>query len=57
MVLVPQYVDQLIDRAGRIDLGVQVRILAQQCQRFPVKDHLDIGKAARAASREAYQGD
>ena len=48
VVLVPQHVDQLIDRAGRFDLSIQVCVLAEQCQRFPVKHHLDIRKSARA---------
>ena len=48
VVLVPQCVDQLIDCAGRLDLGIQVGVLAQQRERFPIKDHLGIGKSAFA---------
>jgi hypothetical protein len=48
VVPVPQYFFQLIDRAGRLDLSIQVAVLAQQCQGLPVKDHLDIRKSAGA---------
>src|SRR6516164_8968271 len=48
VVLVPQYVFQLIDRAGRLELSIQVAVLAPQRQRFPVKDHLDVCKSAGA---------
>src|SRR6516164_3848863 len=48
VVLVPQYVFQLIDRAGRLDLSIQIAVPAPQRQCFPVEDHLDIRKSAGA---------
>ena len=46
MIFGPQHVDQLIDRAWRVDLSVCLGVLAEHRRRFPVKDELDIRKSA-----------
>ena len=48
MEFVAQLVDQMIDRAGHLNLNICVRVLAKERQRFPVKDHLDIRKSTHA---------
>ena len=52
LVFVPQLVDQMVDRAGRIDLGIEIGVLAEQRQRLAVEDQLDIGKTAGARGAE-----
>ena len=42
--LVPQLVDQLVDRAGHFGLDIGVLALAEERQCLPVKDHLGIGE-------------
>ena len=52
MVFVPQLIDQMVDRAGHLGLGVEIVILAEQRQRFSVESHLDIGKSASACDTD-----
>jgi len=43
---VAQHVDEMIDRARHVGLHILVGVLAQERQRFPVKDHFDMRKPA-----------
>jgi hypothetical protein len=49
---IPQFVDQMIDRAGHLKLRILIEVLAQQRQRFAVKGHLHIRKPAGARNPE-----
>ena len=40
---ITQCVDELVDRAGCIDLGVAVDVLAEEAERSSVEIHLDVG--------------
>ncbi len=51
-VFFPQYVDQVIDCPGNLDLGVEVCFVAEQGQRFSVEQHLDIRMTAGACGAD-----
>ena len=52
LVRVPQLVDQMIQSARDIGLGVEIGVLSEQRQRLAVKDHFDSGEPAGAGGVE-----